>query len=89
MKMEATTSRYKYPIEYELNPTSVDKGNSWLTLKLKNTSRDTLKGVDIQLHSLDTYYLMSMEHGGDMDLDNTLRSLSQMKRSNWFSGLMH
>ncbi len=58
MKMTATTSRYKYPIEYELNPMSVDKGNSWLTLKLKNTSRDTLRGVDVQLHSLDTHYLM-------------------------------
>ncbi len=55
--MKATTSRYKYPIEYELNPTSIDKGNSWLTLKLKNTSNDTLRGIDVQLHSLDTYYL--------------------------------
>jgi hypothetical protein len=58
LKMKATTSRYKYPIEYELNPTSIDKGNSWLTLKLKNTSTDTLRGVDVQLHSLDPYYLM-------------------------------
>ena len=49
--------RLKYPIEYELNPTSVDKGNSWLTLKLKNTSTETLRGADIQLHSLDTFYL--------------------------------
>jgi hypothetical protein len=49
--------RWKYPIEYELNPTSIDKGNSWLTLKLENISRDTLRGVDVQLHSLDTYYL--------------------------------
>jgi hypothetical protein len=57
LKMEAATSRYKYPLEYELNPTSIDKGNSWLTLKLKNTSNDTLRGVDIQLHSSDTYYL--------------------------------
>ena len=55
--MNATTSRYKYPIQYELTPTTIDKGNSWLTLKLKNTSRDTLKGVDIQLHSEDTYHL--------------------------------
>ena len=50
-------SRYKYPIEYELSPTEVEKGSNWVTLKLKNTSRDTLRGVDIQLHSLDTYYL--------------------------------
>src|SRR4030042_1771933 len=57
LKMKAIMSRYKYPIEYELNPMSIDKGNGWLTLKLRNTSKDTLKGVDIQLHSLDTYYL--------------------------------
>ena len=50
--------RWKYPIEYELNPTSIDKGSRWLTLKLKNISNDTLRGLDIQLHSLDTYYLM-------------------------------
>ena len=57
LKMKAIMSKYKYPIEYELDPTSIDKGNNWLTLKLRNTSRDTLRGVDIQLHSLDTYYL--------------------------------
>jgi len=57
LKMKAVTSRYKYPLEYELNPASIDKGNSWLTLKLKNTSNDTLRKVDIQLHSSDTYYL--------------------------------
>ncbi len=26
-------------------------------MKLKNTSKDTIRGADIQLHSLDTYYL--------------------------------
>jgi len=49
--------RSKYPIEYELNPKSVDNGSNWLTLKLRNISSETLRGVDIQLHSLDTYYL--------------------------------
>jgi hypothetical protein len=57
LKMKPTLSRYKYPLEYELNPTSIEKGNTWLTLKLKNISKDTLKGVDIQMHSLDTYCL--------------------------------
>jgi hypothetical protein len=55
--MTATTSRYKYPIEYELSPTEVEKGTNWVTLKLKNTSRNNLRGVDIQLHSLDSYRL--------------------------------
>jgi hypothetical protein len=57
LKMKALMSKYKYPLEYELNPTEIEKGTNWLTLKLRNTSRDTLRGVDIQLHSLDTYYL--------------------------------
>ena len=35
----------------------IDKGTNWLTLRLKNISRDTLRGLDIQLHSLDTYHL--------------------------------
>jgi len=49
--------RYKYPIRYELNPTEIDKGNNWVTLTLKNTGNKTLKDLDVQLHSLDTYNL--------------------------------
>jgi hypothetical protein len=36
---------------------AIDKGIHWLTLKLKNIGTETLKGLDVQLHSLDTYYL--------------------------------
>jgi len=49
--------RLKYPIEYELNPTEMDKGKQWLTLTLKNTGSKTLKRLDVELHSLDTFYL--------------------------------
>jgi hypothetical protein len=49
--------RIKYPIEYELNPTAIEKGNNWVTLKLKNIGNETIKELDIQLHSLDTYNL--------------------------------
>jgi hypothetical protein len=49
--------RYKHPIEYEFNPTEIDKGIQWLTLKLKNIGKETLKKLDVQLHSLDTFYL--------------------------------
>ncbi|MDH5690368.1 MAG: hypothetical protein OEY81_02930 [Candidatus Bathyarchaeota archaeon] len=49
--------RYKYPIEYELNPTDMDKGKQWLTLTLKNIGNKTLKRLDVELHSLDTFYL--------------------------------
>ena len=53
--MKALKSRYKYPIEYELDPTEIDKGTSWVTLNLINIGNETLRGLDIQLHSLDTY----------------------------------
>ena len=49
--------RIKYPIQYELSPTEMDKGKQWLTLKLKNTGRQTLRGLAVELHSLDTFYL--------------------------------
>jgi hypothetical protein len=47
-------SRYKYPIEYELEPTEIERGARWLTLKLKSTGLHPLKELDVQLHSLDT-----------------------------------
>jgi len=50
-------SKYKYPIEYELNPTEIEKGTNWVTLKLKNIGNETLKDLDAQLHSVDTYNL--------------------------------
>ena len=55
--MTGTLRRYKYPFDYELTPTEIDLGTNWVTLKLKNIGRETLRGLDIQLHSLDTYNL--------------------------------
>jgi hypothetical protein len=52
--------RVKYPIEYELNPTEMDKGKQWLTLKLKYIGNKTLKRLDVELHSLDTFYLFPL-----------------------------
>jgi len=52
--------RLKYPIEYELSPTEIGKGKQWLTFKLKNTGRQTLKRLDVELHSLDTFYLFPL-----------------------------
>ncbi len=47
--------KYKYPIEYELNPTEIEKGTNWVTLKLENIGNETLEDLDVQLHSVDTY----------------------------------
>ncbi len=55
--------RTKYPIEYELNPTKIDQETHWLTLKLNNVGRETLKELDVQLHSLDTLNLYFPVYG--------------------------
>jgi len=49
--------KYKYPFEYELNPSEIEKGSNWVTLKLKNIGNETLSDLDVQLHSVDTYNL--------------------------------
>ena len=52
--------RIKHPIEYELSPTEMGRGKIWLTLKLKNIGRQTLRRLDVELHSLDTFYLFPL-----------------------------
>ena len=69
--------KFKYPIGYEVTPMVVDKGVNWLTLRLKNIGKETLKGLDIQLHSLETYCLSVYTSGnyvGDL-APNTEREL--------------
>ena len=56
--------RWKYPFMYELTPAEIEEGLSWLTLTLKNMGKESLKGLDIQLHSLDTYNLTVYGTGG-------------------------
>jgi len=38
----------------------MDMGKQWLTLKLKNIGNKTLKRLDVELHSLDTFYLFPL-----------------------------
>src|SRR4030042_2017388 len=52
-----TLRRYKFPFDYELSPLEIEVGTNWVTLNLKNIGRETLRDLDIQLHSLDTYNL--------------------------------
>ena len=42
----------KYPLEYELTPSSIDTGRHWVTLRLKNAGIQDLTGLDINLDSL-------------------------------------
>nr|MDO8098472.1 hypothetical protein [Candidatus Njordarchaeota archaeon] len=55
--MTARISRYKHPLEYEVSPAEVDTGSNWITLKLRNIGAKRLHGLDVQLHSLDTFNL--------------------------------
>jgi len=45
----------RYPIQYELEPRSVDAGMNWLTLHLRNMGTEELKDLDVRLNSLDTW----------------------------------
>jgi len=49
--------KYKFPIEYEFDTVEIEKGTNWVTLKLKNIGSETLRDLDAQLHSVDTYNL--------------------------------
>ncbi|MGC9357562.1 MAG: hypothetical protein ACP5GX_06845 [Anaerolineae bacterium] len=47
----------KYPIEYELSPTTLEPGRRWLTVRLRNVGETELVSLDVQLNSLDAYAL--------------------------------
>jgi hypothetical protein len=47
----------KFPIEYDIEPKKLDKGNHWVTLLLKNIGEKTIKRLNIDLHSTDTHNL--------------------------------
>jgi hypothetical protein len=53
----------KYPIEYELVPTTIDTGRHWMTLNLKNIGNQDLTGLDVKLNSLDAYSMSSLGTG--------------------------
>ena len=44
----------KYPIEYELEPERIEKGNHWITVKLRNIGKDDFRYVRVQLNSVDS-----------------------------------
>jgi hypothetical protein len=48
-------TRFVYPFEFELTPKEIDTGVQWVTLRLKNIGDKTVTGLDVKLHSLDTY----------------------------------
>ena len=47
-------TRSKYPFEYELGQETLEKGEQWLTLWLKNEGEDKLHNLDIKMHSTDS-----------------------------------
>jgi hypothetical protein len=49
--------RLKRPFEYKIKPKQVEKGTRWITVDIKNVSTDELTQLDVQLHSLDSYFI--------------------------------
>lgn len=45
----------RYPIQYDLNPKTIDVGRRWLTLELENIGAENLTGLDVRLNTLDVY----------------------------------
>jgi len=45
----------RYPIQYELNPKSQERGMRWATLSLRNVGDEELTLLDVRLNSLDAY----------------------------------
>jgi len=58
MTGEGRLMRIKFPIQYELEPQSVDSGSSWVVLGLKNIGTEKLTNLDVRLHSTDTYNMV-------------------------------
>lgn len=46
--------RIRKNVEFELTPEIVNIGETWLTLRIKNTSDTTLRNLDVRMNSLDT-----------------------------------
>lgn len=49
--------RRKFPIEYELEPATLDKGTQWVTLHIKNAGEHSLHNLDIKMHSSDSHQI--------------------------------
>lgn len=53
----------RYPIEYDLNPKSIEPGRRWLTLRIKNIGVEPLTSLDVRLNSLDVYAMSVLGTG--------------------------
>ena len=51
------------PFRYELQPTSVERGKSWLSVTLENISDEPLRSLDVSLNTLDAYSIEAVGEG--------------------------
>lgn len=49
--------KIRYPLAFEIFPKEIEPGEKWLTLRIKNIGKSKLLNLDVQLNSLDSYYL--------------------------------
>ncbi len=53
----------KLPFEFDITPDKIMTGTHWVTVHLKNLSKDTINNIEIKLHSIDPYFVSVLGTG--------------------------
>ena len=59
--VEVISLKIRYPLGFEILPKEIDAGRTWLTVRIKNIGKSKLLNLDVQLNSLDSYYLKGID----------------------------
>jgi hypothetical protein len=55
--------KIRHPVEFEIIPERVERGTKWVTIRIRNLSDNTLKSLDINLNSRDSFFLEPLGTG--------------------------
>ncbi len=55
--------KIRHPIEFEIIPERVERGTKWVTMRIRNLSDNTLKNLDVNLNSRDSFFLEPLGTG--------------------------
>lgn len=55
--------KIRHPVEFEIIPERVERGTKWVTLRIRNLSDNTLKNLDVNLNSRDSFFLEPLGTG--------------------------
>lgn len=56
-------TRIRFPVQFTLDPESVESGTHWVTINLRNLGGETLRSLDVRLNSMDTYSVKVLGSG--------------------------